>query len=77
MLVITQNFISRAMIVDPATSRALSDRQKPLTHPIAATQTPFSLKLLTERAGHRRAHGFSGQVSERACQLMCFVVFEV
>jgi len=65
------------MVKDPSTSRAFSDRQEPLAHPVATAQTQFALKLLTERASYSCAHGFSGQVSQLSCEPMGFVIFEV
>ena len=77
MLVVTEYLISGAMIEDPSSSCALADCQEPLAHPVAATQKPFALKLLTERASHGRAQGFSGEVSQFPCEPMCFGIFEV
>lgn len=77
MLVVAKNFISGPMIEDPSTRCALSDCQEPLSHPAAATQTPFALKHFTERATHGRAYGFSGEVGKFTGQGVCVVIFEV
>ena len=77
MLVVAENFISGAMIEESSASGTFPYCQEALAHPVAPAQTPFALKLLTERASYGCAHRFSGEVSQFSCEPMSFVIFEV